>query len=182
LLIVKKNFIEFQTTAFQILDERGELGFFKLLAGLQYLSIPLIYAWKFTVIAFILWVGSFMYGYKLTYSKSWQIVLSAELVFIFAEMIKIIWLMLFLPDADYAQIRAFYPLSLMQFADHTVLAEQYHYPFKTLNLFEVLYWFFLVYAVHFSVGKRLKTSYAIVFSSYVLFFFLWLLVFVGVYR
>jgi hypothetical protein len=182
LLLVKKNYIELASAAFQILDERGELGFFKILSGLQFLSIPIIYLWKFTVIGFIVWVGSFMYGYKLTYSKSWHLVMAGELIFVLAELIKILWIMLFMPQAEYAATRAFYPLSLMNLVDYTKVASQYHYPLKSLNLFELAYWFFLVTGVHTLVGKRLKTSYSIVFSSYVLFFFLWLLVFIGVYK
>lgn len=182
LLLVKKNYIELASAAFQILDERGELGFFKILSGLQFFSVPIIYLWKFTVIAFIVWVGSFMYGYKLTYAKSWHVVMAGELIFVLAELVKILWIMVFMPQAEYAQTRAFYPLSLMNLVDYTAIADVYHYPLKSLNLFEVAYWFFLVYGVHALVGKRLKTSYAIIFSSYVLFFFLWLLVFMGVYR
>jgi hypothetical protein len=182
LLLVKKNYIELASAAFQILDDRGELGFFKILSGLQFATIPIIYLWKFTVIAFIVWVGSFMYGYKLTYSKSWHLIMAGELIFIIAELIKILWILVFMPQAEYAETRAFYPLSLMNLVDYTKIAVQYHYPLKSLNVFEVAYWFFLVFGVHTLVGKRLKTSYAIVFSSYVLFFLLWLLVFIGVYK
>ncbi|MCK5104729.1 MAG: hypothetical protein KAR17_18020, partial [Cyclobacteriaceae bacterium] len=39
-LFIKKSFIEYEITAFQILDERGQLGMFKIISALQYLSIP----------------------------------------------------------------------------------------------------------------------------------------------
>ena len=58
-LFIKKTFIEYEITAFQILDERGQLGFFKIISALQYLSIPAIYLLKFTFIAFFIWVGCF---------------------------------------------------------------------------------------------------------------------------
>lgn len=54
LLFIKKNFIEYEITAFQILDERGQLGMFKAISTLQYFSIPLIYLVKFTFIAFFI--------------------------------------------------------------------------------------------------------------------------------
>lgn len=169
-----------ETTAFQILDERGQLGFFKVLSGLQYLSIPLVYLWKFTVISFVLWLGGFTYGYKLTYKRSWQIVMFAELVFVAAEVIKVLWFMVVSTEADFLEIKAFYPLSLMNFFNHLELESKYHYVLKSLNLFEVAYWFILVYGVHWSMKKKLSTAYAIVFSSYVLFFLLWLWFTLGV--
>ena len=80
LLFIKKTFIEYEITAFQILDERGQLGLFKMISALQYLSIPAIYLLKFTFIAFFIWVGCFGFGYRVTYSNCWHIVLVAEIV------------------------------------------------------------------------------------------------------
>ena len=54
LLFIKKTFIEYEITAFQILDERGQMGLFKMISALQYLSIPIIYLLKFTFIAFFI--------------------------------------------------------------------------------------------------------------------------------
>ena len=72
LLVIKKTFIENSTTAFEILDERGEMGIFHAINALQYLTIHLVYLWKFTVISFIIWVGAFMFGYKITFRQTWK--------------------------------------------------------------------------------------------------------------
>jgi hypothetical protein len=181
-LYVKKAFIENETAAFQILEERGEMGIFHLINTFQYLTIPIWYLWKFTLIAFIIWVGSFFYGYRIHFSRIWQIVMFAELVFFAPEVIRIFWFMFMETNATVFDIRAFYPLSLMNFFDYEVLHPKYHYPLKSLNVFELMYWFILVYGIHWTAKKRLDIAYAIVFSSYVLFFILWLLFFIGVYK
>ena len=60
-LFIKKTFIEYEITAFQILDERGQLGLFKTISALQYLSIPVIYILKFSFIAFFYMGGLFWF-------------------------------------------------------------------------------------------------------------------------
>ena len=36
---------------------------------------------KFLVLAFVIWVGCFMFGYRVTYEMCWRIVMASELVF-----------------------------------------------------------------------------------------------------
>lgn len=174
LLFAKKAFVEYETTAFIILEESGNLGYFDLVSALQYLTIPAVYLWKFTVISFVLWIGSFLFGYKLTYARIFGLVIVAETVFLIPEALKIAWFMFVETDANYYTIRAFYPLSIMNFVDYREVGDQYHYPLKALNVFEVAYWFFLVQLIHYAARKRIKIAFAIVFSSYVLFFLIWL--------
>ena len=182
LLVIKKTFIENSTTAFEILDERGEMGIFHAINALQYLTIPLVYLWKFTVISFIIWVGAFMFGYKITFSQTWKVVLISEAIFLVPEFIKICWFLFIETDPTLFDIREFYPLSIMNIADTSSLTNKYFYPLKALNVFEVAYWFVLVYGIHAMARKKKNIAYSIVFSSYVLFFFLWLGFFILVYK
>ncbi|NOS90625.1 MAG: hypothetical protein HOP30_01775, partial [Cyclobacteriaceae bacterium] len=82
LLYVKKSFIENETAAFEFLQDRPEGAILQLISTLQFLSIPFIYAWKFTVIGFVLWVGCFLFGYWITFSQCWSVAMAAEFVFI----------------------------------------------------------------------------------------------------
>lgn len=182
LLVVKKTFIENSTTAFEILDERGEMGIFHAVSALQYLTIPLVYLWKFLIIAFVIWVGAFMFGYKITFSQTWKVVMISEAVFLIPEFLKICWFLFIETNPDLFDIREFYPLSLINVVDTTSLGDRYFYPLKALNVFEVIYWFVLVYGIHAMAQKRKNIAYSIVFSSYVLFFFLWLGFFLLVYK
>lgn len=181
-LFTKKALVENETVAFQILQEDGRFGLFQLFNTLQFIAIPLIYAYKATLIAFILWVGSLMFGYRITYSQMWLIALVGETVFLIPEFIKIMWFILIDHQPDIWEIKAFYPLSLMNFFDPVNLADNLHYPLKALNLFEVLYWFVLVEAIHVTAKKKWSYAFAIVFTSYVPFFLIWLLYYTQVYK
>ncbi len=182
LLFMKKTLVESEIAAFEMLEMRGEMGLFKLLNALEYLSIPLVYLWKFTILAFIIWVGSFMFGYKVTYTKCWQIVMIAESVFFIPELLTTLYYILIPSDPSYWDIKAFYPLSLMNLVNYELVDPRYHYVLKRLNVFEIVYWFALIYGLHWTAKKRLDTAYAIVFSSYVLVFFLWLAFYAIVYK
>lgn len=182
LLIVKKTFIENTTMAFEILEERGEMGAFHAVSALQYLTIPVVYVWKFTIIAFILWVGAFMFGYKITYTQTWKVALISESVFLIPELLKICWFLFIETDPNFFDIREFYPLSLINIVDTVSLKDQYFYPLKALNVFEIAYWFILVEGMDAMAKKRKNIAYAIVFSSYVIFFFFWLLFYIGIYK
>jgi hypothetical protein len=182
LLYVKKSFIENETAAFEFLLDRPEGFILKTISALQFLSIPLVYAWKFTVIAFVVWVGCFLFGYRVTYIQCWGVVISAEFIFIIPEILKIVWFMLIQTDPTIHDIRAFYPLSLMHFFDYYELDKRYAYPLRALNVFEIIYWFLLVAGIHHQVNKSRQMIWFIVISSYILIFVLWLGFYMIVYK
>jgi hypothetical protein len=182
LLYIKKSFIESQIAAFEILEQRGEMGFYHLINALQYFSIPIVYLYKFTVIAFILWIGCFMFGYKVIYSQLWQLVMFAECIFFGAELLKIGWFVFIETDPEIWDVRAFYPLSLINLFNFREVPDAWHYPLKALNLFEIFYWFILVYGIQYLSRKRFDISTYIVLSSYVFWFLLWLIFFVLIYK
>jgi hypothetical protein len=181
-LFVKISFIENETAAFEFLQDRPEGAILKIINGLKYLSIPFVYLWKFTVIAFVIWVGCFMYGYRVTYSQCWGVVVGAEFIFLIPEILKVIWFLTAETDPDYNEIRAFYPLSIMHFFDYESLDKRWAYPLRALNLFEVAYWVLLVQGIHHYARKEKKIVWLIVACSYMLLFILWLIFYVIVYK
>jgi hypothetical protein len=182
LLYIKIAFIENETAAFEFLQDRPEGLVLKILSGLKFLSIPFVYLWKFTVIAFVIWIGCFMYGYRVTYTQCWGVVIGAEFIFLIPEVLKIMWFMTIETDPTYHDIRAFYPLSLMHFFDYYSLDKRYAYPLRALNLWEIAYWFLLVAGIHHYARKEKKIVWLIVICSYVLIFFLWLVFYIIVYK
>lgn len=182
LLFIKKNYIEYEITAFQILDERGQLGLFKAISAMQYLSIPAVYVVKFTFIGFFVWVGCFAFGYRVTYAQCWQLVMASEIIFIFPEIIKIFWFLFFESDPNFAQVRAFYPLSVMNFSDFESIPDKWHYPLKSLNLFEVVYWFLIIAGIYIKSNKVYKQSVIIGITGYILPFIFWLWYYTVVYK
>jgi hypothetical protein len=181
LLFVKKSMIENQTAAFEFLADQPQGSILYLRSALQYLSIPLIYAWKFTALGFTIWVGCFLFGYRVTFAECWKIVIVAEFVFIIPELIKITWFFVVVKDPNYFQIRDFYPLSLMNVVDPQTLSPRFYYPFKALNLFEPLYWYLLVVGITHYTRKSFKPAWIIVLGFYVPLFLLWLLFYMIVY-
>jgi hypothetical protein len=182
LLYVKIAFIENETAAFQFLEDRPEGSLFQLLNALRVVSVPVVYLWKFTVIGFVIWVGSFMFGYRVTFSQCWSIAIVSEFIFLLPELIKIFWFLFIETDPTYDEVRKFYPLSLISFFDYYQIDKRYAYPLRALNLFEIVYWFALVSGIHFFARKEKKMAWFIVLGSYGILFFLWLGFYMIVYN
>ncbi len=182
LLFIRISFIENETAAFEFLQDRPEGTILKLINGLKYLSIPFVYLWKFTVIAFVIWVGCFMYGYRVTYAQCWGVVIGAEFIFLIPEVLKIAWFMFVETDPSYHEIRSFYPLSIIQLVNYDAIDKRYAYPLRALNVFEVVYWFLLVAGIHHFARKEKKIVWLIVACSYILIFVLWLIFYIIVYK
>lgn len=180
--MIKRMFILDGIAAFEILQDRGEVWVMDLIFGLQYLSIPIFLAWKFTIAAFLLWTGCFMFGYRVTYAQLWKMVMVMELIFIVPELLKVIWFTLFVADPSYQDFTAFYPLSLINLVNYESLDPRWIYPLKAVNIFEIVYWGLLIAGVYWLSNKKLKISVLIVTSSYTLFFLLWLVYFLLAYR
>jgi hypothetical protein len=182
LLYLKISWIENQTAAFEFLQDRPEGMILKAVSTIKFLSIPLVYLWKFTVIAFVIWIGCFMFGYRVTYSQCWGVVIGAEFIFLIPEILKILWFMMVETDPTYNDISGFYPLSLIHFVDFESIDKRWAYPLRAMNLFEIVYWFLLVEGIHHYARKDKKYVWIIVACSYILIFFLWLLFYSIVYK
>jgi hypothetical protein len=182
LLYVKIGFIENETAAFEFLQDRPEGFILRLLNAIKFLSVPFVYLWKFTVIAFVVWIGCFMFGYRVTYTQCWGVVIGAEYIFLIPEILKIMWFMFVHSDPTLNDISAFYPLSMMHFFDYYNIDKRWAYPLRALNLFEIAYWFLLVEGIQHYAQKDKRYIWIIVSCSYILIFFLWLVFYVIVYK
>lgn len=181
-LYIKIVFIEQETAAFEFLADKPEGGVLQVIAALRFISVPIIYLWKFTVIGFIVWVGCFMWGYRVTYAQCWGVAIVSEFIFLVPEIIKIFWFFVVDTDPTYDEARSFYPLSLMNLFDYYEIDRRYAYPLRALSVFELIYWYLLITGVHFFAHKKKDIAMFIVLSSYVLFFFLWLWFYTIVYK
>ncbi len=182
ILFTKKTFIENQTAAFEFLQDRPEGVMLGAIELIQYLTIPLIYLWKFTVIGFVIWLGSFTFGYRITFAQCWGIALAGEYVFLIPEIIKNVWFLFFESDPTYKEIVSFYPLSLATLIDLDTISKAYVYPLKALNLFEIVYWYILTLGLQANVKIKQSTAWKIILSSYGMLFCGWLLFYIAVYR
>lgn len=180
--LIKRLFILDSIAAFEILQERGEMWVMDIFFGLQYLSVPVFLAWKFTITSFLLWVGCFLFGYRITYAQLWKMVMLMELVFIIPELLKVVWFTVFQTDPTYHDYVAYYPLSLINFFDYQQLADKWHYPLKALNAFEGIYWAALIAGIYWLSNKKLSISAVIVSVSYVFLFLVWIGYYLIVYK
>lgn len=181
LLFLKRLFIIDEIAAFEVLNERGDIWVFDIIYRIQYLSVPLFLTWKWTWTTLTLWIGCFMFGYRIHFNQLWKMVMLAEVVFFIPEVIKVVWFSLFETDPSYFDYLAFYPLSIINFFDYAEIAPKWVYPLKALNLFEVIYWPVLAFGIYFISGKNLRISAYIVLSAYVFSFLIWLGFYLVVY-
>jgi hypothetical protein len=181
LLYIKKSFIEDQTTAFEFMAGRPEGSWLTVRSALQYLTIPLVYCWKFLVLGFVIWVGSFMYGYRVTFEQCWRIVMSAEFVFLIPEILKILFFLFIETEPDYYRINAFYPLSLINLFNEAGIDERFHYPLKALNLFEIIYMYLLARGLMFFSNRPLRNTITIILISYLPLLLAWFMFYMIVY-
>ena len=182
ILFLNRAFILADIAVFELLQERNQLSLFNFFYGSQYFITPIWLVWKFSVTALILWMGCFMFGYKVTYQALWKWVMCCEIIFIIPELIKFLWFFLIPGDPDYNDILAFYPLSILSWLSYEYVPKRLHYPLKSINIFELGYWILLVIGVFFLSKKKLKNAIYIVLSSYLLFFLFWLIFYGLVFR
>lgn len=163
------------------LSDEGSFTFFHIFNTLNYLWTPFALLWKFTLTAFLLWVGAFIFGHKVSYRALWKFVLAAEFIFIFPELIRLMWFIMD-PPQSYLEIKNFYPLSLFSLVDATGIHPRYHYPLRTINLFEIGYWFLLALGIHVLTRRTVGMSLLLVTFSYVIGLLIWLTYFMMVYK
>ena len=163
------------------LEKEGSFTFFHLFNTLNYLWTPFGLLWKFTLTAFLLWMGAFAFGHKASFRQLWKYVLVAEFVFLFPELIRLLWFVLD-PPSSYAVIKNFYPLSLFSLMDPEDISPRYYYPLQAINLFEFTYWLVLAAGIHMMTRRSLDQSFVLVACSYGLGFFIWLAYYAMVYK
>lgn len=167
---------------YEQLEEEGSFMIFHIFNALNYLWTPFALLWKFTLTAFLLWMGGFAFGYKVSFIRLWQYVMVAEFIFVIPELIKMLRYIQPSGDVTYEEIRDYYPLSLFSILDGASFPNKYHYPLRAINFFEILYIISLVLGFHTISKRSLGKSTLVVLFSYVLFFMGWLLFYVLVYR
>lgn len=179
LLYIQQTFILYEISAFKNMDAM-RFSIIKTIYDLNYLSIPIMFVVKFTVIGFILWTGCFLWGYRVTYKQCWQIAMFAEMIFFIPTILTILWFIFIENEPNLQQYEAFEPLSYMNFFDYQDMEKKYINVNSKLNVFEIGYWILLTYGIHYAARKKKSIANAIVFTSYVPLFLLWLLFLLGV--
>jgi hypothetical protein len=167
---------------YEQLADDGTFLFFYVFNVLGYLWTPFALLWKFTLTAFILWIGGFAFGYRVSFKKLWQYIMVIELIFILPELIKMLYFMTLPESVNYKEIRDFYPLSAFSLFSGEDTESKYRYPLQVLNIFEFLYIYLLILVFH-TVSKRsIRQSTWVVLSVYIPVLLAWLGFYILVYK
>uniref|UniRef100_UPI0040478505 sulfate ABC transporter permease n=2 Tax=Algoriphagus sp. TaxID=1872435 RepID=UPI0040478505 len=164
------------------LDAQGDLLFFHIFNTLNYIWTPFALLWKFTVIGFLFWSIGLTIGYKVKFKVLWQFALVAEFIFIFPELLRLLWHMNPTGSVSYLEIQNFEPLSALWLIGPENLEEKFHYPLSVINVFELLYGIAWVLGFHTLSRRSVQESIPVVLLSYFLPLLLWLAFYAASFR
>ncbi len=150
---------------------------------LSYTIIPIILFIKTTLVASVLYIGTFFFSKtKVTFKQLFNAVVKAEFVFLGVGVLKIIWFYFFQTNYTLEDLQYFYPLSALNIVGYKGLDNWFIYPLQVLNLFELAYWLLLAYFIgklaftEKDKGKPMDLGFKIVASSYGSALLLWVVV------
>ena len=159
------------------------LDFQKKWEWVSYSLLILFLIIKTTIIASVLYIGTFFYSKaKVTFKQLFNAVVKAEFVFLGVGVLKIVWFYFFQTNYTLEDLQYFYPLSALNIVGYKGLDNWFIYPLQTLNLFELAYWLLLAYFIgklaftEKDKGKPMDLGFKIVASSYGSALLLWVVV------
>lgn len=131
-----------------------------------YAIIPLIYLLKFFIVAICLYTGVLLAGYSLNFNKLFHVAMFSEFVFLIVPVIKLVWFGIFFTDYTLEDLQYFSPLSLLSVVNRDSIESWLAYPLQLINVFELVYWFFLAYGLYSLTNERYSKMLGLVASSY----------------
>jgi len=143
---------------------------------ISYSIIPIIILIRTSVVSFCLSVGLFLYDIenKIQFKQFFRIALIGEFVLVFVGVFKLIYFYFFKTEVTLQELQQFYPLSYINFLDVENLEPWLVYPLQTVNLFEIMYFFVLVYGMHKLLKNNYWKSFEITAASYGTGLLIWL--------
>ncbi len=135
---------------------------------LGYVIIPLVILLRSSLVAMCLSVGMFFYDmeHKLKFKQFFRIALLGEFVLVLVGFAKLMYFYFIKTDYTLQDLQQYYPLSYINFLDINNLEPWLIYPLQTINLFEIAYFFVLVFGLHKLLKKNYWKSFEITAASY----------------
>lgn len=133
-----------------------------------YFVIPLLILFRATLVSVCLSIGVFFYDMenKIKFNQIFKITLKGEYILVLVGFVKIIYFSFIKPNYTLLDIQLFYPLSYTNFLNLGTIKPWLIYPLQTINLFEILYFFILVFYLHKLIKNKYWKSFEIVSISY----------------
>ena len=141
-----------------------------------YLILPVIILLRCALVSICLSLGYFFYDItnKIKFKQFFRIAVIGEFVLLTAGCFKLVYFYFIKTDFSLEQLQQFYPLSYLNFLNITKLEPWLIYPLQTINLFEIGYFFVLVYGLHKLLKNKYMKSFEIVAVSYGTGLIIWL--------
>lgn len=135
---------------------------------ISYAIIPVLVLIRGGLVALCLNVGLFFYDTenKIKFKQLFRIALLGEFVLVLVGFVKLLYFLFIKTNYTLQDIQQFYPLSYINFLDIENLEPWLIYPLQTINLFEITYFFVLVYGVHKLLKNNYWKSFEITAASY----------------
>jgi len=133
-----------------------------------YLILPIIILLRSAFVSLCLNLGYLFYDItnEIKFKQFFRIAVIGEFVLLTAGCFKLIYFYFIKTDFSLEQLQQFQPLSYTNFLDISKLKPWLVYPLQTINLFEIGYFFVLVYGLHKLLQNKYMKSFEIVAVSY----------------
>lgn len=148
----------------------------KRFSWITYALTPIILFLKFSIISLVIFFGIVFYNVqnRISLRSVFKVVISSEIVFLAAGIIKIIWFYFFAGNYDFNDLGFFYPMSLINLFKRAEVGKIWIYPLQTVNVFHVLYILTISFALNKIYSLEKNDSEKIVLVSYVPALVLWI--------
>jgi len=142
----------------------------------SYVVIPLVVFIRSGLVALCLSVGLFFYDTEkdFKFKNFIRIALQAEFVLVLVGFSKLFYFSFLKKEYTLKELQQFFPLSYTNFLNLEVIEPWLIYPLQTINLFEITYFFVLVYGLHKLLQNKYWKSFEIVAMSYGTGLIIWL--------
>lgn len=133
-----------------------------------YAIAPIVILLRSSLVAICLSIGMFFYNMEHHYKfkQFFRIALIGEFVLILVSFFKLGYFYFIKTDYTLLGLQQYYPLSYINFLDINNIEPWLIYPLQTLNLFEIAYFFVLVYGLSKLLKNKFSKSIEIVAVSY----------------
>lgn len=145
-------------------------------AWIGYSILPLLILIRTSLVSFCLSIGLFLYDIenKIQFKQFFRIAVIGEFVLVFVGVFKSLYFYFIKTEYTLQDLQQFYPLSYINFLDVENLEPWLVYPLQTINLFEITYFFVLVYGMHKLLKNNYWKSFEITAASYGTGLLIWL--------
>ncbi len=181
LLFINKELILLDSLYFEALGEQlayerieKMLSNQKENAWISFCIIPFFLLFKLFIISISIATGLLLANYKLSFKKIFQIVLIADAIFIIPKAIQTTYF-LFAKNYTLRDVSGFDFWSVLALIGKDNVPFWLSYPLRTLNIFEISYWFILAFGFTLVIKRAYNEMFTIIISSYGTLTLIWII-------